>query len=888
MPDRPGDGRQRVAGTKLAVPELPPRLISRARLLAMLDRACESMVTLISAPAGAGKTLLLAEWVRGRGAGGIAWVSLDSDDNEDRRFWSALLDALSTSRSVPEDSPLSRLAVPASPSADPSFLAEVVNALDDLPDPVVLVLDDVHELTNPQPLRGLESLLRHQPAGLRLILSARHDPHLPLARLRLADELAEIRADDLTFSAGEARALLDAAGIQLEPDQLRRLLDQTEGWAAGLRLATLSLSETAEPDQFLADFAANDRAVAEYLIDEVLSRLPEEMREFLHTISVCEQMSAELASLLSGRADAGALLDAIAERTSLIFWVDTTRHSYHVHALLRSYLLADLVRQAPDRAASLHGAAADWYAARDQPARALTHAGQAADATRTTTLLHRYAVTLALSGNHELVRGVLDVLGARSLVGDSLLALVSAMLNLERGDPLAADRDVGHAEAAWPDHPTAEMVSLRRLVRSRRAQFTGDVDDLVRATESFEAEPGTEHLFDAPAMLQRGSALLAAGDRPAARVQLRAALRSARDGDHHYVAMQGLTMLSALAAAEGDYGLMVTLATAANEEIARRGWQQTVEAATTCMVLGYGALLRADLTECLRQTRRAGRVTDAGDPPAMRGLNLSVETLRGAAEFELGDRIAGARRIRAARVAGGDARFAAEQIALSAVQEHRTALLLGWSPAAGEALRWAQTGIPESAEVHLMRARAQLTLGRRDAAGKIIQPVLDGSAPAELPWSAIEAWLLSGEIALSSGNGARARRTLKRALSVAQHLDVLYPIVFAAPEVIDLLTAQLGKLGGAVERFADRVFALRRALHVPPTVPLTARERAVLRLLPTLRSFDEIAEDLTVSANTVKTHVRAIYTKLGVTRRRDAVTVALERGLVENEHADNH
>jgi LuxR family maltose regulon positive regulatory protein len=851
-------------------------------LLTLLDRARESTVTLLSAPAGAGKTLLLAEWVRARNAGEMAWVSLDSDDNDDRRFWSALLDALSTTRPVSAAGAPARLAVPAGPSTDPAFLAEVVNALDDLPEPVVLVLDDVHELTNPQPLAGLEALLQHQPAGLRLILSSRQDPHLPLARLRLADQLTEIRADDLRFSTGETRALLDAAGIDLDHDQVRTLLDQTEGWAAGLRLATLSLAEATDPDRFLAEFAANDRAVAEYLIDEVLSRLPADMYDFLRTISICEQAQAELAALLSGRADAGALLDTIAERTSLVFRVDATRQCYHVHALLRAHLLADLVRQNPDRAAALNGTAADWYAARDEPARALTHAGRAGDPGRTITLLHRHAVTLVLDGHHQLVRDVLDGLGARPLVEDSLLALVSAAIHLERGDPGGAERDLTHADAAWPAEPPPELVSLRGIVRSRHAQFGGDVDDLVGITLDIGAEPGP---LDAATMLQQGSALLAAGNRSEARRQLRAALQSARDGDHGYVAMQALTMLSGLAAAEGDYGQMVTLATAANEENARRGWQQTMEAATASLLLGYGALLRADPAECLRQTQRAAHLVAGGRPPAMQGMHLSVESLRGAAEFELGDRIAGARRIHVARLASGDVRFATEQIALCAVLEHRTAVLLGWGPEAADALRWAQAAIPGSAEVALMRARAQLLLGRRDAAGKIVQPVFDGVVKPVLPWSAVEGCLLATEVALSAGDDAGARRALRRALSIAQHQDVPYPVVLAAPEVVALLTSQLGKLG-ASERFAERVFALRRGLHVPPMVPLTARERAVLRLLPTLRSFDEIAEDLTVSANTVKTHVRAIYTKLGVARRRDAVAVALERGLLENEHMD--
>jgi LuxR family transcriptional regulator, maltose regulon positive regulatory protein len=882
MTESTRDGRTRVPGTKIAVPESPARIVPRPRLLASLDRTRDTMVTLLSAPAGAGKTVLLAEWVHERGRGDAAWVSLDSDDNDDVRFWSALLDSLGTSESVPEGSALTRLAVPANPSTDQEFLAEVVNALDDLAKPVVLILDDVHELTNPQPLRGLEALLLHQPAGLRLVLSARQDPHLPLARLRLADELTEIRAEDLRFAVVEVRALLTVDGIELDHAQLQRLLEQTEGWAAGLRLATLSLAESADPDRFLNEFAANDRAVAAYLIDEVLSRLPEDMPDFLRTISICEQASVELAVRLSGRADAGALLDAIAERTSLVFRVHATASSYHVHALLRAHLLADLLRQEPERAAGLHGVAADWYAEHDEPAKALAHAGGAGDTARIVSLLHRYAVGLVMHGNHALVREALDALGARLVVDDSLLALVSALLRLDQGDPAGADRDLAHVDAAWPAEPSEDLTLLRGLVRARNAQLSGDVDELVRVTGDLGDAPP---LLDAAAMLQRGSALLAAGDRDRAREQLHGALRVARDGEHDFVVVQILTQLAGLAAADGDYGLMAALATAADEENTRRGWQHTVEAATTSLMLGYGALLRADPAECLRQALRASQVVDQDDPSAMRGMNLSAETLRGAAEFELGDRIGGARRIDAARLIAGSPRYAAEQIALCGVLGHRTSLLLGWAPAAAEALRWTQSGLPESAEVHVMRAKAQLVLGRREAAAKIIQRVLDGSTTPALIWTPVEAWLLSVEIGLGGGDHARARRALKRAVAEAERLDVPYPIVFASPEITDLLTSEFGKLGRAADRFAEHTFALRRLLEVPPMVPLTARERAVLHLLPTLRSFEEIAEDLTVSANTVKTHVRAIYTKLGVSKRRDAVAVAIERGLLEDQHA---
>jgi LuxR family maltose regulon positive regulatory protein len=870
-------------------PELPERLVSRPRLLSALDRARDKMTTLVCAPAGSGKTLLLAEWARRSDAADTAWVSLDDDDNEDRRFWSAFLDALAICPSVPAESPIRTLAVPPRPSSNLGFLADAVNALDDLPDTVRLVLDDVHELTDPGPLHGLETLLRHQPAGLRLVLSSRYDPPLPLARLRLVDQLAELRAEELKFSLEEARALLVAAGVDLSPDQQRRLVKQTEGWAAGLRLAAVSLSETDAPDTFLRDFAENDHAMTEYLIDEVMSRLPHETREFLRTISICDQVSAGLAGALSGSPDAGAMLESLNRRPSLAIHVGAKRHWYRVHALVRTHLLADLRRQSPGRARELNGKAADWFAAHGQPARALAHAGQARDVSRVASLLSRQAVTLTLAGEHDMLRRALAVLGDELIAENSQLALVSALLHLEVGEPMIAKLHLVHAEAAWPAHPATELETLRQLVRSSQAQVAGDIDDMMKATENLDAAPMEQPALAALAMLHRGTALLATGQRAAARDHVQAALEVARESGQDYVATQCVTILGVVAGAEGDFRLMNELARKADTENVERGWQHTVHGVMTCLLLAYGALLRAELPECVRQAVRAGQLAEVGEPRVCQGLNLLAGVLHGVAQFQLGERTAGLRRIREARAAAGDGRFSEAQTVLCAVLEHGAALSLGWGDAAREVLSWVQASISERGELLLMRARAQVLLGRHGSARNIVRPLLNGTVEVALSWSTIEAFLVETEVALQAGEDARARRALDRALSLSESMDVLYPLVFAPTEVAELLTRQLGKLGVS-ERFAGRVLLARRSLSASPvTVSLTERERSVLRLLPTLRSFDEIADDLTVSPNTVKTHVRAIYTKLGVRKRRDAVAVALERGLVETSlplHSD--
>ncbi|GLY68857.1 LuxR C-terminal-related transcriptional regulator [Amycolatopsis taiwanensis] len=891
------DARRRVPRIKVVVPAVPPGFVSRPRLLSALDQAPDAMVTLVCAPAGSGKTLLLADWVRRRGLPATAWVSLDSDDNDDRRFWSGVLGALAACPVVPHDSPIRRLPVPHHPSRDLGFLAAVVNALDGAPGPVWLVLDDVQELADPEPLHGLETLLRHQPAGLRLVLASRYNPPLPLARLRLADQLVEIRADALRFSPEEARALLEAAGADLRPGQLRQLVAQTEGWAAGLRLAAVSLSEAEDHEAFLAEFAENDRAVAEYLIDEVLSRLPDELREFLCTISVCDQVSAGLARAVSGRADIGRMLDTLESKTSLLVRAGGPGHWYRMHALVRSYLLADLTRATPARAAALHANAAGWLAEHGHPVQALAHAGRTGDSAQVAALLRRQAVPLITSGEHEVLRRALTDLGEGLLAEDPLFALVSAALQLECGQAEAAALHLAHAEAAWPERPAPELESLRRLVHSRQALVGGDVEEMLRTTDPLAA--GNATALDASAMLHRGAALLAAGRLEAAEKQVSGALAVAREHGQHYVATQCLATLGVHAAAVGDFPLMSELAGRADEEATAHGWQRTLAGADACVLLAYGALLAADPGDCLRQARRAAALSEDAIPrpqtplaidtdalPANRGLHLLVGVLAGIARFETGAWPAGLRQIHDARVAVGGGRLSPMPAALCAVLEHRAALRFGWTEDAQETLAWSRTSIPGSGEAALMRASAHLALGRHVSAGRMIRPLLDGSVPAVLPWSPVAGWLVEAEVALLAGERARAVRALRKALAKAGPMGVRYPLVFASAAVVDLLTSQRGRLGDS-DAFAAEVLAARRALNIPEIpAPLTKRERNVLRLLPTLRSLDEIAEDLTVSPNTVKTHVRSIYAKLGVRRRREAVTVALEQGLLENLHTE--
>ena len=863
---------------KTAVPRPPPRYVPRPRLLVALDEAADEQVVLVSAPAGYGKTLLLAEWATGHPEL-TAWVSLDDDDNNDRRFWAAVLAALGTCAAVPADNALHALALPGLPSRDPEFLAFVVDAIGAVPGPVRLVLDDVHELTAPDPLHGLASLVRDRPPGLRLVLSARTDPPLPLARMRLAGELSEVRADRLRFSTDEAGAMLAAADVKARPDQVRLLVEETEGWAAGLRLAALSLREADDPDQFLSGFVGSGRAVSEYLVGEILSRLTVETRELLGAVSVCDQLSAPLAAALSGRPDAGAVLDSLEHETSLVLSMGEDRRWYRVHPLLRSHLQADLQRQRPDLILRLHGRAATWFGAAGRPVPALVHARRSGDPDRVARLLRRHATSLIADGEHAAVREVLEWLGDVHLDGDPWLALVAALVATESGAIGASDSHLAQAESAWPAEPAADLRALRGLVRTRRAIVAGEGSGPPRTIGEIGSDGATELGLGPMAMLHRAIGLLAEGRPDEARDIAESALGRARQQNHVYLAALALTVLGAVAAADGDYRRMSRFAAAADVELAHPTWRATIGAAWSSTMRAYGALLRAEPAACL-ELAEGDTVADGSAPQLSDELFVLRAALRGAALFDIGHVDEGLNELDEARTVAAGRRGTAEILATVALLQHHAATLQSRDELARSVLGWAEDALGPVGEVRLLHAWQLARLGRARAASDALVQLLDGAVPVVLPWTLVEGRVLECQLALRAGRRPQARRELDHALALAEAMDVLRPLATGPLEIIDLLTRHLGSFGKR-EATVRRVLAARNALGADARpVPLTERERAVLSMLPTQRSFDEIALDLTVSHSTVKTHVRALYGKLGVNSRREAVATARRRGIL--------
>ncbi len=876
--------RRRVPRAKITVPAPPADLVSRPRLLTVLDGAGEAAMVFVGAPAGFGKTVLLAEWARSRAQATVAWLSADADDNDDRLFWSAVLEALGGCRRIPDGNPVRRLAVPEVPSTDLAFLAQVADALDALPEPVVLVLDSAQEITAPGPWQGLRALVRHQPAGLCLAVASRREPPLPLGRTRLADRLVELGATRLRFTAEEANTLLATTGPAILPDQVAELVARTGGWPAGLRLAAASAARHGS----LRDFATGrDSAVLAYLTDEVLAALTPAERELLRTISICDDVPAGLAPVLSGRTDAEAMLRRLGEPAAQVVDSGGTPPHHRVLPMLRTYLRAELYRRAPDRTRALHEKAARWFAAHDGPAPALLHSVRSGDPTRVGELLREHAVTLFLAGEHHVLRLALTLLDERRIPADPPAALISAGLYLEAAETSAAGLQLARAEASWPERPTPELTVLRQLTYSWLAQLDHTPARAARVAGQVDEELAADAGLGGVATLHRAGVLIARDEREPAREALLRVLGTAERVHQDFTVAQCLTLLAELACHDGDYRAMETLARRAGGRLPRQDPPRSLQGAQAGALLAYSALLCGEPAECLRHAKRIGQLLGDAPARAAKELRLFAETLRGAAEFELGAWHAGLRRMRRARTRLGTGRACPTgHAALCAVLEQRAALRLGAAGQARETVRWALPILAGSGELLLMRARTQLRLGRHHAAATVLRSLQDEEVPMALAWVAIEASLLGVQVALAAGARDWAARQLDEALRAAEPAGVRFPFVFAPPELIGFLTSRLGGLG-AGERFAGEILAVRRRLRTPPMpAPLTERERSVLRLLPTQRSIDEIAQDLTVSPNTVKTHVRGIYAKLDVRSRREAVAIAQERGLLDAEVAD--
>jgi len=863
---------RRVPAGKTVVPELPAEFVSRPALLQRLDAATGGQVIVLSAPAGSGKTLLLADWVGQEGGPETAWVSLDADDNDPRRLWSAVLASLHGLTSASDAVPRQRIDSPTEPAQGDGLVDQVVDALEQNRSPVRVVLDDVQELTGREVLRDLSRLIRRSPAGLRLVLASRTDPPVSVPRLRLEGRLHELRADALRFTPADTAAMLSAAGLDLTTAQIAVLQARTEGWAAGLRLAVLALRRTEDVSAFLTNFSGDERSVAEYLTVEILDGMSADTQQFLRMVSVCSPLRAAVAVELSARPDADHMLDVICHETPLV--ERTSPGNYRIHPLLRSYLVADLARRRPETYLRLQAAAARWWLAQDEPVHALRHAERTGDPVLIASLIRASGVALFLAGDLGSLRRALAAVGTDARTADPWLALTAAITHLDARAMPAAAAELENARRALPEVPSADLEILRASVEMLAMSLGLGAGPLPAEQEGVV---GTVPALEALLHASRGTAEFGnpgGVDVDLARAELQKALDLARRHDLGYLEVQCLYTLATVAAVRGELPVMRAMAEQALAAAARRGRHPSGWSAGPAALVAYADLLAGRPDAACAAADEALGTWDLLPPEAA----YMLHAVHGAALADEGQRSTGLAEMRAARTEFGDTPAAPPTVAALAVLEHRVALMSGNGAAATEVMAWFGARVGTTGETLMLRAWGEAAAGRHEAARTIAGRVHEADLPILLPYTVVEAYLVEAEAALQAEDPESGRSALEAAIRRAEAIGVARPFALSGPCTQQLLTDRFRENGHGT--FAALLAAARTAVRSDVAVPLSEREMAVLALLPSLLSAREIAMEFTVSVNTVKSHIRSIYAKLGVSTRREAVLRAQERGLV--------
>ena len=520
--------------TKLHVPRWRRGLVARPRLSERLSRGAESALTLVSAPAGFGKTTLLAEWLAAAPADGrsVAWLSLDQRDNDPALFWTYLVAALKTAAAGDGAAALSLLQSPQPPGE--AGLVTLLNDLDAISDDVVLVLDDYHVIDARDVQDGMAFLLEHLPPQIHLVIAGRADPALPLARLRGRGELVEIRAADLRFTPGEAAAYLNRVmGLALTAADVAALEGRTEGWIAALQLAALSMQGREDTAAFIAGFAGDDRYIVDFLAEEVLQRQPEHVQQFLLHTSILDRLSGPLCDAVTGQDGGKAKLVALERGNLFLVPLDDRRRWYRYHQLFADVLHARLRDEQPDDVPDLHRRASGWYEQNGEPSEAIRHALAAGDFERAADLVELAIPAMRRSRQEAAVLGWLELLPDEVVRVRPVLSVGFAGALLARGELEGVEGRLRDAER-WLDGatgirqgsqaPSAEMVvvddeefrrlpAMIELYRAALALARGDVPGTVRhARRALELSPADDHLGRAAAAGLMGLASWASGD----------------------------------------------------------------------------------------------------------------------------------------------------------------------------------------------------------------------------------------------------------------------------------------------------------------------------------------------------------------------------------------
>jgi LuxR family transcriptional regulator, maltose regulon positive regulatory protein len=883
------DGR---LATKLQMPHLRPRLVQRTHLIKHLQQGREAPLTLISAPAGCGKTTLLAQWLAQRGKN-VAWLSLEPEDNEPVRFLSSVIAALQTLDPHLGSSALALLHItpPAPPPPPEAVLAQLaVDLLERAQRNITLVLDDYHLITTESLQRAVTALMEHSPPQFHLIIATRVDPALPLARLRARGQLCEVRAAQLQFSTEEAGAFLKTVmELDVSAEAVAALQSGTEGWIAGLQLAALSLQGSSDPHLFLANFSGSHRHIVDYLVEEVLARQPKAVQAFLLQTSILDRLTGPLCDAVTEGTHSDVLLEQLERANLFLVPLDERRQWYRYHHLFAEMLRARLQREAGTKGlATLYTRASRWYEQNGMPAEAVETALAAADFTRAADLIAPLVVPLLRNQQANTLQHWLERFPQAVLYTQAFLCLAYAYSLFFSTIPQTQTHEAPLAVAERLFDAEGNRTGLGQIAALRA------MDAMVRGDGAHAIAFGQQALHQLPpeSLLERSAGLIAlaegyqfCGEVASAR-RMVAEARSLHEQTGNVGAVVGGERVL------GDLLVMEGKLQEAGEIFAQvcnsaGKWQHfTIQA---LMGLGTIARERNELEKAeafLEQAIDIARKTR--DPVLLaRAVLLRARVIQARGEDER------------TRATFAEALELAQQCRYVGLMEQAQAYQArNWLGAGhlAAALQW-------QAACALTRATAPTY--EREASALTLVRVLLAQEEAEEALLLLDRWR---QYARTQGRtGSEIEMLVLAALAhqrqgkIEQAVQRLQPaILLASPErnvrvfvdegtpMVALLSLVLFRWKSKPEAsFLHTLLSVLQAEHPaqgslspsaphgePPREPFTDRERKVLRLLAAGLSNAEIAAELVVSINTIRTQARSIYQKLNAKNRHEAVALA--------------
>jgi LuxR family maltose regulon positive regulatory protein len=930
--------------TKLYIPPIRRELVSRPRLLDWLNAGLHRNLMLVSAPAGFGKTTLVAEWLavceRLEPKVRAAWLSLDEGDNDTARFLAYLIAALRTIEANIGKGALSALQSPQPPLAE-VVLTQLINEITAIPRSMILVLDDYHLLEAQAIHDALTFLLEHLPSQMHVVIASREDPPLPLARLRARDQLIELRATDLRFTSSEAADFLNRVmGLGLSAEDVAALEARTEGWIAGLQLAALalqgpiSMQGRKDPATLIESFTGSHRFVLDYLVEEVLEQQSKSIQTFLLQTTVLKRLTGSLCDAILSRgaeeqrsewdpdtsaphlpsssASGQEILEHLERSNLFVIPLDEERRWYRYHHLFADLLWQRLHRTQPEQIPGLHGRASLWYEQNGFVDEAIEHALRAEDFGRAADLVEGRAETLWGSGEQIRLQGWLEALPAEQVCSRPQLCIFHAWGLFASGQQSAAkqslqaaeralDRTAGRETDAAPAKrvhmPVSDMTKIQgraAAVRAFMASFRGDVSDIIQySRQALERLPEQDLVWRSSATIALGDAYSFNGELVAAcRARLEALEASKATGNWYMILIASMKLAVTLRQ-QGQLQRVIETCQQQWQLAKESGLSQTAVVGWLLAVWGEVLAELNDLERAIDRAERGTELTERSGDVAMIGWSY-VCLVR--ALFSRGD-MAGAEEI-IQRM---------ENIAREThVPPWITSLMAAWQARIwlaqdklDAASQWAQErGLDadrDPALVHEMEyialARLLIAQGRQDEASKLLRRLLDATEAGGRISRAIEILNLQALSAQAGDDTAKTMTSLERALSLAEPGGFVGIFVDEGPPMACLLYQALDR--GIAPDYTRRLLAAFPVVEPEKTAPsstkvpkseliepLSEREIEVLQLIAEGLTNREIATRLSLSVNTVKVHSRNIYGKLGAHNRTEAAARAQALGIL--------